>query len=102
LAKIGLLNWADELERLVQLYKADSPRFAVALTSIELWGGSGALWETNIRYDAGATAAQVRTFREALIKIARYINHCQIGSEALRRRVAFIASTFEEWNAKGL
>ncbi|MBI3477021.1 MAG: hypothetical protein HY010_14915 [Acidobacteria bacterium] len=70
------------------------------LASIDMWGGSGAVWEVSLIPSTmqAAVRADEIIFRNAIIRIAAAMDQMKIGTE----RTRFIAKTFQGWLDKGL
>lgn len=98
LSKYGYTAQADFVEELLHLYENNSPEFAMKLASIEMWGGSGAVWDA---YIPQGTPDQARSLR-ALIALADYMNAQMIGPKLMRERAESLASTFRQWLIEGL
>jgi hypothetical protein len=78
--------------KLIELLPVDRDAFIRLLQGVDVWGGSGAVWEV------GPLGADERSFRSAIISLATQMDAQGIGSERSR----FIARTFENWNRLGV
>ncbi|HTW95317.1 MAG TPA: hypothetical protein VMD30_11015 [Tepidisphaeraceae bacterium] len=89
------LGQARTVERLIELRSADPAEFNRLLQGVDMWGGSGAVWEvgpTRMNRD------EVQSFRAAIIALAEWMESESVGFERSR----FIADVFRKWNAAGI
>jgi hypothetical protein len=86
---------AATVERLIQLHAADAAEFDRLLHSVDLWGGSGAVWEVG---PTGMNREEVESFRAGIIALAEGMDSKGVGFERSR----FIADVFRKWNAMGI
>jgi hypothetical protein len=70
------------------------------LASIDMWGGSGAVWEVCLTSGGGSDEEQAdeKSFREAIVRIATAMDQMKIGTQRSR----FIAETLQGWIDRGL
>ena len=93
LTKHDHLGQAEVVQQLLQgLRSGDRSSFPTLLQSVDMWGGSGAVWEV------GDLGDDTRAFRQAIIDLAAEMDKCGLGMERSR----FVASTFAEWNRLGV
>ena len=71
---------------------ADSPKLEASLQSVEMWGGSGAVWEV------GELGDDKRQFRNTIIQLVEEMERSGIHFP----RARFIANTFLKWNRDGV
>jgi len=83
---------AEIVQRLLQLNDENSDEFVRLLISVDMWGGSGAVWEV------GDLGDDTLAFRNAFIMLAAQMERAGLGTEGSR----FIASTFRQWNRAGV
>ncbi len=89
---------ASCVQTLVDAVRAtDRPAYSQLLSSVEMWGGAGAVWEVDLSGTATARADN-REFRESIIEIAEQMKH--LGIKASRSEE--IAEVFTNWNLKNL
>jgi len=62
------------------------------LAGIDMWGGSGAVWDVCLIGD------DEKLFRQTVVRVASEMDRLKIGTERSR----FIAKTFRDWLDKGL
>jgi hypothetical protein len=100
LAKYQRGGQAIFVSNLIDMRRASDPDFLKYLASVEMWGGSGSVWEVDKFRSSnreGAYADELR-FRNAIISIANQMEKDGVGSE----RTRYIAETFKVWTVKGL
>ena len=70
------------------------------LSSIDMWGGSGAVWEVCLTSGrrSDEQRADEKSFRKAIVRIAAAMDQMKIGTERSR----FIAKTLQGWLDQGL
>ncbi len=83
---------AEIIQCLINLHDTDQKEFVRLLHSIDMWGGSGAVWEVG---DLGEDEV---AFRYAIIRLAAQMDEAGLGTERNR----YIASTFRKWNQAGI
>jgi hypothetical protein len=88
----GFPGQAEVVERLLHLNDENPTEFVRLLTSADMWGGSGAVWEV------GDLGNDERAFRDAIISLAGQMDRADLGSERSRST----ASTFRQWNRNGI
>jgi len=78
--------------RLRNLYDCDQAEFTKLCQSVDVWGGSGAVWDC-VGFDQDENA-----FRAAIIRLADEMQAADIGTERSR----YIASVFRKWQSAGI
>jgi hypothetical protein len=86
---------AKVIAKLMELHSTDATDFNRLLHSVDMWGGSGAVWEVG---PSRMDSAQVRSFRDNIIALADWMDAGNMGFERSR----FIAGVFRKWNAMGI
>lgn len=104
LTKYGHEGQVRYVEDLVQRKETGDPGFEERFASIDMWGGSGAVWEVNLDpFHRSATHADdEHRFRRVIVALAQYLNGRKIGSPPVRERARFIAAVFLRWDEQGL
>jgi hypothetical protein len=99
LHKYGHDGQAAVVDEIMATLETSTPDYK-RLASIDMWGGSGAVWE--VCFFASAMGAEGRAdeayFRKAIIRIAATMDQMKIGTDRSR----FIAKTFQGWLDKAL
>ena len=75
--------------------QTDAVAFNRLLHSVDMWGGSGAVWEVG---PSRMDSSQVLSFRETIIALADWMD--LQGTRFDRSR--FITGLFRKWNAMGI
>jgi hypothetical protein len=89
LAKHDHHGKARVVQGLVEALQAgNQTEFVTLLHSVDMWGGSGAVWEV------GELGEDKQAFQCAIIQLSADMDQAGLGTERSR----FIASTFVEWN----
>jgi hypothetical protein len=83
---------ARAIARLRSLYNRDQMEFTKFLQSVDVWGGSGAVW------DCAGFGADENAFRAAIIRLADKMQAANIGTE----RSSYIAAVFRKWQSATL
>ena len=83
---------ANVIERLIQLHECDRLEFIELCQSINVWGGSGAVWDCN------GFGAEEYVFRQSMIQLADEMHSGGFATE----RSNFISSVFRKWQAAGV
>ncbi len=97
LHKHGHSGQAAVVDEIVASLGTSTPDYK-GLASIDMWGGSGAVWEVCFFSSASPEyLADERSFRKAIIRIAATMDQMKIGTDRSR----FIAKTFQEWIDRG-
>ena len=98
LGKYGHNGQRQVVDELLASFEINSPDYG-RLAGIDMWGGSGAVWEVSLTSYKRSTETQKDEllFRQSIIRIAAAMNHLGIGTE----RSQFIAKTFQIWIDKG-
>ncbi len=99
LHKYGHDGQAAVVDEILASLETSNPDYK-RLSSIDMWGGSGAVWEVCLIPSAMRVAgrADETNFRNAIIRIAAAMDQMKIGTDRSR----FIAKTFQGWLDKGL
>jgi len=92
LTRQGYHGQASVISRLVELQEADPTEFRTLLQSVEMWGGSGAVWEV---YPLGEGS---RRFTQLIVQLAQEMQLSGLGTS----RSQDIADTFRYWLAARL
>ena len=99
LHKYGHHGQGMVVDQIVTTLETQHPDYR-RLASIDMWGGSGAVWEVCLT--SGRSSDEERSdeksFREAIVRIAAAMDQMKIGTERSR----FIAQTFQGWLDRGL
>ena len=83
---------ARVIEELLSMYRTNIQQFCTSVTSVDVWGGSGAVWDVDIQ------GADRFAFRSSVIALAHAMDEVALGTDRSR----WIASIFQQWNAKEL
>ena len=99
LHKYGHKGQAAVVDEILATIETSTPDYK-RLGSVDMWGGSGAVWEVCLIPSAmrGAAHADETSFRNVIIRIAAAMDQMKIGTD----RTRFIAKTFQGWLDKGL
>ena len=99
LHKYGHDGQAAVVDEILATLETSTPDYK-RLASIDMWGGSGAVWEVCLIPSAMRVAGRddETSFRSAIIRIAAAMDQMKIGTE----RTRFIAKTFQGWLDKSL
>ena len=93
---------AEVIGELLQLIESDYDQFVQKIHAVDVWGGSGAVWETCNFANEGVPKESVRDdelrFRRAIIELSNQMDENGIGTERARH----IASVFTEWQRLGV
>jgi len=92
LGKHGHAGQANVVQKLIELRTQKRPEFTLLIQSVDMWGGTGAVWEV------GSMGSDMRQFRQAIIDLAAAMDRDAIGTD----RARYIASVFSDWNRRGL
>jgi hypothetical protein len=100
LAKYQHGGQATFVSHLIDMRRGSDPDFFKYLTSVEMWGGPGSVWEVDKFRSSSREEAYTDElrFRNAIISIANQMEKDGVGSE----RTRFIAESFKVWTEKGL
>jgi hypothetical protein len=92
----GQATVVDEIRATLDTSTPDYQRLA----GIDMWGGSGAVWEVNLTAFTKSTevCTDKRSFCQTIIRVAEHMDRLGIGTERCR----FIAKVFQEWLDKGI
>jgi hypothetical protein len=85
---------AAYVSSLIEMLERQDPRIRDELASVDVWGGSGALWEIELARESG----DARRFAELIILLADAAIRLGVAPE----RPAFIADTFRGWLAQDI
>jgi hypothetical protein len=104
LAKYGNGAQARFVEHLANLKRRNSRDFEMRLAGVEMWGGSGAVWEVprfreewmNPEVGEDVDADQLR-FADFSKHLADYMNENRIGSDEVRERAQYLGDTLLNW-----
>ena len=90
---------ATVVEQIIPTLDASQPDYK-RLAGIDMWGGSGAVWEVSLTGSKASSEAQVdkKSFHQTIIRIASEIDRLGIGTERSRS----IAKIFQEWLDNGI
>jgi len=91
LHKYGHDGQAAVVDEILATLETSNPDYK-RLASIDMWGGSGTVWEVCL------IGADETSFGNAIIRIAAAMDQMKIGTDRSR----FIAKTFQGWLDKGL
>jgi hypothetical protein len=83
---------AEVVDRLIQLHENDRVEFRRLLQSIDMWGGSGAVWEVAPLGDDD------RRFCQLIVRLAEEMEAARLGTDRSRD----IAGIFRYWLAQGI
>ena len=83
---------AEIVDRLIQLHDSDPEAFRQLLQGVDMWGGSGAVWEVN------PLGTEGKRFGQLIVGLADEMQAAGLGTVRSQQ----IASTFRSWLAKGL
>jgi len=99
LHKYGHHGQGAVIDQIVPTLESPHPDYK-RLASIDMWGGSGAVWEVCLTPGSGSEEEQAdeKSFREAIVRIAFAMDQMKIGTERSR----FIAETLQGWLDRGL
>jgi len=99
LRKYGHHGQATVVEQILTTLGTSSPEYK-RLAGVDMWGGSGAVWDVCLAPSKGSSQAQadVKAFHETIIRSASAMERLAIGTE--RSRSA--AKVFREWLDKGI
>lgn len=90
---------AEYVRRLLNAISEGDENYKTMLTSVDMWGGAGAVWESYIpRNETSRTNPDEREFRNAIIEVAKQIQNLGIHFE----RADQISESFQEWNKRNL
>jgi hypothetical protein len=92
----GQATVVDEIRASLETLNPDYKRLA----SIDMWGGSGAVWEVSLTSSRTSPegGADRESFHKTIIRIAESMDHLKIGTDRSRS----IAKIFREWLDKGI
>jgi hypothetical protein len=96
LHKYGRGGQATVVDQILVTVGTPTPDYQ-RLAGIEMWGGSGAVWEVRL-IPSGTPNEDEKAFLQTLIQIAATMDRLKIGTERSR----FIAKTFQGWLDKGI
>jgi hypothetical protein len=100
LHKYGHRGQADVAEKILASLKTDDPDYTL-LTSLSMWGGSGAVWEVCL-VQGSKSSREARddeaAFRRSIIQIAKSMDRLKIGNARSRD----IARIFQGWIDRGI
>jgi hypothetical protein len=99
LRKYGHYGQADVVDEIIASFQTPNPDYK-RLTGIDMWGGSGAVWEVNLASSRKSVeqSADRQAFHRAIIRIAAGMERLKIGTERSRS----IAKIFQDWLDNGL
>lgn len=91
---------AQVVAKLIELGHMDIDAFHNEVTSVDMWGGSGAVWEVTFQgYKPNPEAAHDHIrFGQAIIRLAEALDAAAMSTE----RIRFICRTLKNWETKGL
>ena len=94
LRRSGNTGQADFVSSIRTLLDTDSPDVTSHLTSVDMWGGSGAVWEVGYF----ESPDDKRAFWQLVVDLAHEMRSAGIQHE----RSLFVADTLSEWLASGV
>jgi hypothetical protein len=99
LRKYGHEGQATVVDDILNTLNSPHPDYK-RLTGVDMWGGSGAVWEVSLTSSGTSSEARTdeRAFLRAIIRIAVAMDTLKIGTERSRST----AKIFQEWLDKGL
>jgi len=99
LRKYGHHGQATVVEQIITTLETASPDYK-RLAGIDMWGGSGAVWEVCLTpsKESSTSQADEKLFHESIIHIAAAMEGLGIGTERSRS----IAKIFRGWLDKGI
>ena len=99
LQKYGHDGQARVVDEIVASFSSPDPDLK-RLSGIDMWGGSGAVWEVNLAPSKTTPEARMdkNSFCRSIIRVAEDLDRLGIGTERSR----FVARVFEEWINKGI
>lgn len=90
------------IEGAIRMAREDSDDFATSIAGVDMWGGSGAVWDVCGFGGRGAPEDEAKrdetAFRKAVIRLAEEMDELGIGTERSR----YIADLFRQWQKQGL
>lgn len=96
LHKHGHSGQATVVDQILDTFGTPTPDYE-RLAGIDMWGGSGAVWEVRLT-PSGTCSEDERAFLRTIIQIAATMDRLEIGTERSR----WIAKTVQEWVDKGI
>jgi hypothetical protein len=99
LEKHGHDGQASVIAELEGARKNDPNAYRERVRSVDLWGGSGAVWDVCLACAEPPSPSEredERCFRSSIIALAQAMDREGLGTERSR----FIADTFSHWTAK--
>jgi len=89
---------AEVVEGILASFRSAHPDYK-RLSGIDMWGGSGAVWEVNLTQSSPTIqgSADDMLFREIIVRLASAMDGLGIGTERSR----FISTTFRRWLKEG-
>ena len=99
LHKYGHHGQGAVIDQIVPTLETPQPDYK-RLASIDMWGGSGAVWEVCLTPGSHSDEerADEKSFREAIVRIAFAMDRMKIGTARSR----FIAETLQGWLDRGI
>jgi hypothetical protein len=98
LHKYGHRGQADVVDQILHTLETPIPDYE-RLAGIEMWGGSGAVWEVCLTpRTSSEQKADERSFLQTIIRIAAAMDRLKIGTDRSRST----AKIFQEWLDKGI
>lgn len=90
---------ADVVEEILATLETSTPDYD-RLRGIDVWGGSGAVWEVNLcpARKSGEEKLDHTTYLEAIVQLATAMEDAGLATARTRS----IAATFQSWLDKGL
>lgn len=93
---------AEVMDDLLRLIESNYGQFVRKIQGVDVWGGSGAVWEVgsfaNRGFPAEFAIDDELQFRRAIIQLSHQMDESGIGTD----RARYIASVFNDWLQKGL
>jgi len=96
LHKYGHGGQATVVDQILATVGTTAPDYQ-RLAGIDMWGGSGAVWEVRLTPSATQNEDE-KAFLQTIIQIAATMDRLKIGTERSR----FIAKTFQGWLDNGI
>ena len=98
LHKYGHHGQMDVVDQILRTLETPTPDYE-RLAGIEMWGGSGAVWEVCLTpRTSSEQKADEKSFLQTLIRIAAAMDRLKIGTARSRST----AKIFQEWLDKGI
>lgn len=98
LAKHGYDGHAEVMAQLLSLHDTDWTAFVNLISGLEMWGGSGAVWEVNLRSsdNINPSVDDHQAFKNAIIRLSKAMDHAGIDSSRSRYIGEVLHSLYED------